>query len=120
MSDLIERAEQALAEAPTYALDRETAQVLSSFRRWVPELIAELKKLEGELKRQYVVFESICVECGGVVFWQECPTGGWWIHEHHRAEYHHDAAAEFDPPEYVDDGGSWITRYPVIKVRGAL
>ncbi|SIM03138.1 Uncharacterised protein [Mycobacteroides abscessus subsp. abscessus] len=126
MSELIEQAEQALREAPTYALNRETAQILSAFRRWMPDLIAELKRLEGELtesrrsaSRQHVVNESICVECGGVVFWQDCPTGGWWIHEHHPAD-HHDAAAEFDPIEYVDDRGSWITRYPVIKARGEM
>lgn len=127
MSELIEQAERALAAAPAYALNRETAQVLSAFRQWMPDLIAELKKLEGELKesrrstsRQHVVYESICVECAGVVFWQECPTGGWWIHEQHQAEYLHGAAAEFDPIEYIDERGSWITRYPVIKVRGAM
>ncbi|WP_016886915.1 hypothetical protein [Mycobacteroides abscessus] len=126
MSELIERAERALAAAPTYALNRETAQVLSSFRQWMPDLIAELKKLEGELResrrsasRQHVVYESICVECAGVVFWQDCPTGGWWFHEHDPAD-HHDAAAEFDPIEYIDERGSWITRYPVIKVRGEM
>ncbi len=25
----------------------------------------------------------ICDECGGQIFWQECPTGGWWCHEVH-------------------------------------
>jgi hypothetical protein len=29
-----------------------------------------------------------CVECGGIIHWQECPTGGWWIHENHPADDH--------------------------------
>lgn len=33
---------------------------------------------------------SKCGECNGKIWWQDCPTGGWWIHDKH-PEDHHDA-----------------------------
>lgn len=31
---------------------------------------------------------SHCQVCQGIMFYQECPTGGWWIHVHHPADDH--------------------------------
>lgn len=36
---------------------------------------------------------EICDVCKGLVAWQDCPTGGWWIHEIH-PEDGHDAVVE--------------------------
>jgi hypothetical protein len=33
---------------------------------------------------------SKCGECNRKIWWQDCPTGGWWIHDNH-PEDHHDA-----------------------------
>lgn len=38
---------------------------------------------------------SVCVRCGGVVGWVDCPTGGWWAHEVH-PEDDHDAWPSVD------------------------
>lgn len=45
---------------------------------------------------------STCIHCGGRCHWQECPTGGWWIHEHHPTD-DHDAAVPI--PEGDDQEG---------------
>lgn len=29
-----------------------------------------------------------CVVCEQMIFWQPCPTGGWWIHELHPIDGH--------------------------------
>jgi DNA-directed RNA polymerase subunit RPC12/RpoP len=34
---------------------------------------------------------SSCRRCEGRIFYQDCPTGGWWIHEAHPDD-DHDAA----------------------------
>lgn len=124
MSDLVERAEQALREAPTYALNRETAQILSAFLRWMPELIAEVKRLQGQLDGLndedfglVKTYRSTC-SCGASVQWQSCPTGGWWRHDEHPADGHK-ATALYDPPEDVDDRGYWVTFYPAIEFKQA-
>jgi hypothetical protein len=31
---------------------------------------------------------SACSVCGLVIHWQECPTGGWWIHDFHPPDDH--------------------------------
>lgn len=37
------------------------------------------------------IHTSVCEVCSTNIFWQECPTGGWWIHHRH-PEDGHDAA----------------------------
>jgi hypothetical protein len=32
--------------------------------------------------------QSACKVCNDRIFWQSCPTGGWWIHTHHPADDH--------------------------------
>lgn len=39
---------------------------------------------------------STCVYCSGEIWYQECPTGGWWIHNKHPSD-HHDAEPAADP-----------------------
>lgn len=39
--------------------------------------------------------DPVCLTCKTPVFWQDCPTGGWWIHEKH-PEDHHDAETDYD------------------------
>lgn len=29
-----------------------------------------------------------CKQCNGQIFWQDCPTGGWWIHLVHPDDGH--------------------------------
>jgi hypothetical protein len=31
---------------------------------------------------------SVCVVCGGLIGWINCPTGGWWAHVQHPADNH--------------------------------
>lgn len=33
-------------------------------------------------------YEFACHECGNVIYWQEAPGGGWWVHEHHPVDGH--------------------------------
>jgi len=40
-----------------------------------------------------------CKACRGRVFWQECPTGGWWYHESHPTD-NHDAVPLTDYPDW--------------------
>jgi len=40
---------------------------------------------------------SVCDTCSGNIFWQDCPTGGWWIHQQH-PEDGHDALPNLDVP----------------------
>ena len=34
-----------------------------------------------------------CLTCKGVLVWQDCPSGGWWIHEANPSEHHAAAVA---------------------------
>lgn len=43
----------------------------------------------------YDGMHGTCTKCGGQIFYQDCPTGGWWIHEVHPADNHD---AEFGGP----------------------
>lgn len=36
---------------------------------------------------------ATCITCRGALLWQECPTGGWWIHEQHPDDDHDVLAA---------------------------
>ena len=38
---------------------------------------------------------SVCGECAGHIYWQDCPTGGWWIHHQH-PEDGHDALPDLE------------------------
>ena len=31
---------------------------------------------------------SVCEVCQTNIFWQDCPTGGWWIHHQHPKDSH--------------------------------
>jgi hypothetical protein len=31
---------------------------------------------------------GVCRVCDDGIWWQECPTGGWWIHDVHPADGH--------------------------------
>jgi hypothetical protein len=53
-----------------------------------------------------------CMRCGGVVRWQHCPTGGWWIHDQHPSD-DHDAYPGWRPAQEMDDQGWWHTVDPV-------
>jgi len=35
----------------------------------------------------------LCDKCQTAIYWQDCPTGGWWIHEVHPKD-NHDAESE--------------------------
>ena len=43
------------------------------------------------------VRRTVCDTCSGNIFWQDCPTGGWWIHHQH-PEDGHDALPNLDVP----------------------
>lgn len=40
------------------------------------------------------IMKSSCVHCGGSCFWQDCPTGGWWIHDSLVQQHNHDAEGQ--------------------------
>ena len=40
---------------------------------------------------------SVCAQCSTNIFWQDCPTGGWWIHHRHPADGH-DALPDLETP----------------------
>lgn len=56
-----------------------------------------------------------CLTCNGQVQWQECDTGGWWVHICHPDD-NHDAKPGWKPAEYMDDHGIWNTRVPMEKL----
>lgn len=49
------------------------------------------------------VWWSRCGQCGSGIHWQDCPTGGWWIHLDH-PEDNHDATGE-GPLGYMNARG---------------
>jgi hypothetical protein len=53
-------------------------------------------------------FSGKCIECQTQCWWQDCPTGGWWIHTNHPAD-NHDADPGWRPMERMDDNGEWVT-----------
>lgn len=48
------------------------------------------------IPQPYIPIE-ICVVCTGEMYWQDCPTGGWYIHKVHPDDNH-------DARLYPDDG----------------
>lgn len=46
-----------------------------------------------------------CRHCEGPIWWMECPTGGWWIHDRHPLDDHD--AEPLPCPECNDEG--WVT-----------
>lgn len=40
---------------------------------------------------------SVCTVCSTDIFWQDAPTGGWWIHREHPDDGH-DALPDLDVP----------------------
>lgn len=34
------------------------------------------------------VRRDVCLTCNGGIWWQSCPTGGWWIHDDHPVDDH--------------------------------
>jgi hypothetical protein len=58
----------------------------------LPDVITERL---GEPEITHAPPTSTCAVCGGGMWYQDCPTGGWWSHNQHPAD-HHDAALEVD------------------------
>ncbi|QZE10391.1 hypothetical protein SEA_SCOOBYDOOBYDOO_40 [Mycobacterium phage ScoobyDoobyDoo] len=64
---------------------------------------------------------GVCM-CGQPCFWQECPTGGWWVHEWQSPEIEqwskqtspHDAHPGWWPKESTDDNGQYVTAPTVV------
>lgn len=50
-----------------------------------------------------------CGECGGIIIWVECPTGGWWAHKNHPDDNH--GAKGPDVDESMDAHGDIVTNY---------
>ena len=50
---------------------------------------------------------TLCLICMDTIYFQECPTGGWWIHEHHPDD-NHDAYSSFHPEGGWDDDGNYV------------
>ena len=50
---------------------------------------------------------AMCRDCRGKIHWQDCPTGGWWVHEKH-PEDHHDARGPL-VRQTMEDWGAWGT-----------
>lgn len=61
--------------------------------------------------------EGLCLHCNFSCFWQDCPTGGWWIHEwpnksiekQWKKQAEHDADPGWNPAEEMDVNGHWNT-----------
>lgn len=45
-----------------------------------------------------------CATCGGAIGWIDCPTGGWWAHEHHPEDDHDADPAPRPTTEEPTDG----------------
>lgn len=46
------------------------------------------------------MMHSTCVTCGGACWWQDAPTGGWWIHDLHPDD-DHDAQGQPEDMEAI-------------------
>ncbi|WP_280425484.1 hypothetical protein [Nocardia carnea] len=51
---------------------------------------------------------SFCRSCDQPIFWNACPTGGWWDHIDEPAD-HHDPATTVEVNQYMDDNGYFVT-----------
>jgi hypothetical protein len=51
----------------------------------VPQTMADsiISRLKGE-----EIMGAFCARCQTPIYWQECPTGGWWIHFQHPEDNH--------------------------------
>lgn len=47
-----------------------------------------LDNLRGSAVPEQCVWRAACSTCGEAVYYQDCPTGGWWIHDRHPADSH--------------------------------
>lgn len=63
---------------------------------------------------------GVCLRCSIPTFWQDCPTGGWWIHQWPDKEIEafmkdpannvaHDADPGWNPQETETDDGKYET-----------
>lgn len=54
-------------------------------------------------------YSSTCGECGQMLDWWECPTGGWWSHRVQPVDFH-PAVTSWQPMEKRDEvTGEWVT-----------
>lgn len=82
-------------------------------RVWLPDIgwhtwqaPTDAQRLERMRRRKRWDGESLytepCTVCREPIFWQPCPTGGWWVHVQH-PENGHDASFDEETYETHDD-----------------
>lgn len=52
-----------------------------------------------------------CVVCAEAIWWQSCPTGGWWVHERHPADGH-DAVDFVELQTRAARATAWLRMHP--------